>query len=51
MAYSVIANGGKLVQPSLIKKIYKQDDLRNTNYSEEIRQVINPKTSYEILII
>ncbi len=48
-ALSVLANGGKLVIPHVVKKItYKVGLSKNISYVDEAKQVIKPETSEEI---
>ena len=49
MAYSVIANGGILINPSLIKEINKNDTVLYLNEEKMIRRVLNHNVSFEIL--
>ena len=49
MAYGAIANGGHLIRPTLIKKIYRKDELKYINNIEVIRKVIDNNISHDIL--
>lgn len=47
-AASVIANGGKLIQPHIIKKIIKPDGSTETITPKIIREVITPQTAAKL---
>ena len=49
MAYSAIANGGYLLKPSIVKKIYKNDKVIYENKNKIIRKVIDENISEMIL--
>ncbi|MBI72753.1 MAG: hypothetical protein CMG61_04890 [Candidatus Marinimicrobia bacterium] len=49
MAYSAIANGGYLLKPSIIKKIYKNDKVIYENKNKIIRRVVDENISEMIL--
>ena len=49
MAYSAIANGGYLLKPSIVKKIYKNDKVIYENKNKIIRRVIDEDISEMIL--
>jgi cell division protein FtsI/penicillin-binding protein 2 len=47
-AYAVLANGGKLVKPLLVKEIRKPDGSVEKIEPQFIRQVISPQTAYTL---
>ena len=49
MAYSIIANDGFLIEPHIIKKINKNDDIKYVSTKKIIRDVIDKDISREIL--
>jgi stage V sporulation protein D (sporulation-specific penicillin-binding protein) len=44
-AYMAIANGGKLIQPHIVKKVIKPDGSEEITKIKEIKQVISPNVS------
>ena len=49
LAYCVIANGGYLIEPKLIEKIYKDDYVIYDSQIDTIRRVLNKQTCNKII--
>ena len=51
MSYCAIANGGNLIKPSIVKKIYKKDSVVYQNENKTVRKVLNDTIANQILYI
>ena len=48
-AYSAIANGGYLIEPAIIKKIFRNQEVKYSHIPKYIRKVITKKISNEMI--